>query len=98
MDHPQVILKVTLIQSSNVTILGMLTFYCQLNNWADNNSVMWQFIQANLSVLNEECGEIVLSMLSRLMFKSQKGDIKKTSEKFQETTLRFGMGKVISII
>ena len=74
--------------------IGMLTFYCQMSLWAENNAVMWKFIMSNLSCLNEESGKIILSMLSGSMFKSQKGDIEKISEKFQETTLRFCMGKV----
>ena len=66
--------------------------------WAEQDSAIWKLISLNLSCMNEECGEIVLSMLSGMMFKSQRGDIKKTSEKFQETTLRFGIKKVIKFL
>ena len=66
--------------------------------WVEEEAVIWKLIESNLSSLNEEGGEIILSMLSSAMFKSQKGDVDKISEKFKETSLRFGMEKVVCII
>ena len=50
---------------------------------------IWNLIQEQLSLLNEEVGEIALSMLSSMQQANERGMVDKTSEQFQEAILRF---------
>ena len=53
----------------------MITFYGQLVYWSGTDAPMWKLIVENLACLNEECGEISLSMLASIQKPFQRGVI-----------------------
>ena len=59
-----------LIDNNTTTlyIRCMLIFYCHLHYWSRQQLSIWDLIKENLAVLNEEVGEIALSMLSSMQF------------------------------
>jgi hypothetical protein len=71
----------------------MLTFYAQMVYWSKNKSPMWKLICENLACLNEECGEISLSMLASMQNPSQRGVVETTRRQFREVLLRFKTGQ-----
>jgi hypothetical protein len=60
--------------------------------WSQQSAPMWYLICENLACLNEECGEIALSMLASMQKPFQRGVVETTDKQFKEVLLRFQTG------
>lgn len=58
-------------KTTGLYIKCMLTFYSHLHYWSTDHLPMWNLIRENLNVLNEETGELSLSMLASIQLRFQ---------------------------
>ena len=58
-------------KTTGLYIKCMLTFYSHLRYWSTDHLPMWNLIRENLNVLNEETGELSLSMLASIQLRFQ---------------------------